>query len=283
MRQHTLSPPYSYPFMTVMESNYPLVSCLCVTERRAEFLKRAVQCYQAQTYVNKELIVVYKDNDWETRAYLEELQVEGLHIIPVDNTLGMTLGDLRNKSVEHSHGSYFCNWDDDDWYHADRLRVQMACLQANYQDASLLSNVLMYDGVNERAYFSDFNFWAGSILCRKAIFTEAVRYPSRKKSEDEVFIHRLIRHCKVYPVISSNLYLYIYHGQNTWEETHFQNMFSESQRLSEPVSRLVKGIVENQLSVTEASERLNEPWVLEELNYLYCYKLRWANVSEPEE
>lgn len=269
--------------MDALQRNDPLVSCLCVTERRVKFLKRAIRCFQAQTYPNKELVVVYKDNDPDTHAYLGELHGDGLRPVRVENGPGLTLGDLRNKAVEHSRGDYFCNWDDDDWYHADRLRVQVACLRDNYQDAALLSNLLMYDEGSGQAYFSDFDFWANSILCRKAVFTEAVRYPARERSEDEVFVQRLVRHCKVYPVISSNLYVYVFHGRNTWDETHFRNMFSESQPLSAALSGLVKDIVGNRLPVAEASQRLNEPWVRQELNYLYCYKLRWANLPEPVE
>ena len=36
----------------------PLVTCLCLTKNRRNWLPKAIDCYQSQTYENREMLVV---------------------------------------------------------------------------------------------------------------------------------------------------------------------------------------------------------------------------------
>ena len=51
----------------------PLISCLCVTRARVPLLKRAVACFHAQTYPQKELVLLYEHDDRETAAFIDTL------------------------------------------------------------------------------------------------------------------------------------------------------------------------------------------------------------------
>ena len=37
---------------------------------------------------------------------------------------GVSLGAARNLTVDTARGAYVCQWDDDDLYHPERLRIQ---------------------------------------------------------------------------------------------------------------------------------------------------------------
>lgn len=253
-----------------VKSDYPLISCLCVTKNSAEFLNRAVTCFKAQTYPNKELIIVYKSDQAETKSFLSGIKDKNIHSF--DAETGLSLGQLRNISIDHCNGQYFCQWDDDDWYHSERLMAQFNALRENYHPVCMLTNLLMYDESHQQAYLSGFRLWEGSIMCRKDLLTDRIRYPSITGKEDSVFAGELLSYSRVYPLVSASLYIYIYHGGNTWDDKHFKMLFSFSQKFPVEVSRLIGDIVNGVYSVVEASQILNSERYLREVNYFSASK-----------
>ena len=95
--------------------NLPKVSCLCVTFNRPEQLGVVIKCYQSQIYQNRELIIIYEDNDPKTKQFLNENTK-----IKNDTTIKtyeiptkpkkLSLGALRNISAENATGTFFAQW-----------------------------------------------------------------------------------------------------------------------------------------------------------------------------
>lgn len=250
----------------------PLVSCLCVTNKRAHFLKRAIDCFLAQDHPHKEMIIVCPADDHQALDYLGTLQDERLVPVTVPAGHQLTLGELRNLSLEHCNGDFFCQWDDDDWSHRKRLSIQLNNLVSNHHPATMLTNVLMYDGANAKAYFSNFRLWDQTLMGSTALCGQ-VRYQALEKSEDREFSHLLMMESKIYPTVSPNLYIYRFHGNNTWDQDHFNWLFGRAQPLSEPVSQLIGDIVSGRYSVEEGSRLLESDTLLQELNYFYFEKM----------
>ena len=111
--------------------NNPLISCLCPTKNHPNIVKKAIDCFNNQTYPNKELILVTD----ELNPYLKELEKFtlkkfGCKIVPSDNIKlfcaphGTKIGGLRSISVEKASGEYVATWDDDDVHHRDRITTQ---------------------------------------------------------------------------------------------------------------------------------------------------------------
>ena len=98
-----------------------LVSCAMVTKQRLNVLPRAVAWFQRQSYPDRELIVV-NDADDGTKEYLAALRDKRIVYIRPEQAC---LGELRNVAVTHARGTYLAQWDDDDWYHPDRLALQV--------------------------------------------------------------------------------------------------------------------------------------------------------------
>src|SRR6185503_6214400 len=195
----------------------PLISCLCVTRKRIKSLKRAVDCFVHQTYPNKELLILFEDDDPETKEFSLTLNNQHIRCIEVAANPKLTLGELRNISIKESKGEYFCQWDDDDWYHCERLSFQMNILEISKKKASALAYWLMYDTVKKEAYFSFPTAWAGSLLCKKEITNDAILYPSLSKGEDLHLLLALIQKNYLIPLIAPSLYIYTNSGNNTWE------------------------------------------------------------------
>jgi len=253
-------------------NDHPLISCLCVTRNKVNMLKRSVACFQAQTYPNKELILLYENDDPDTKALAES--VAGGNIIAVETASvpKLTLGELRNLSIEKATGEYFCQWDDDDWYHNRRIELQWNALRQSRKAASILSNWIIFDQLKSEAYFSFHKMWEGSLICRKDIISEDLKYPSLSKGEDSQFLYKLLMANHLYPTVMPALYIYVYHGNNTWESSHFDTLFTASQKLAPATGELIKQILEDKYTPEQASELLFSPETLAQIDYFHSYK-----------
>jgi glycosyltransferase involved in cell wall biosynthesis len=249
----------------------PLVSCLCVTRNKPRQLRRAVDCFLAQRYSPKELLLVYEDDDLVTQHLAEQLVSEHEGLIfakQVAATPKLTLGELRNIAIASAHGEYFCQWDDDDWYHQDRISRQLEAATGNHQAACLLSHWLIYDELGKQAYLSPLRLWEGSILSRKDVLTPELKYPALSKSEDSIFIGKLLQKGAIYPLVAPVMYIYTVHQSNTWSRAHFERIFSASQKLSPTAALRVGEILAGEYSVEAASELLGGADFMGEFRYL---------------
>ncbi len=233
-------------------SDNPLISCLCVTRGRKKLLERAVQSFRDQTYPNKELVVVYESDDEVTGDFLNGLCDDG--IIKAEASPELTLGELRNMSVKKCGGEYFCQWDDDDWSHPERLSFQMDVIRKSGMPASILMHWLVFDDMRKRAYVSTRRPWEGSLLCKKSLIGEGLRYDARRRrGEDTPLVAGLFRSGLVFPVIMPKLYIYVYHGDNVWTREHWESIFSASIMLSDEASLKIRDILEGKYIGEEAS------------------------------
>lgn len=246
----------------------PLVTCICVTDRRVSFLKTAIKCYQHQTYSNKELLIVYRIEDNETRNYIHQLNDPSIRSLSIASENHLTLGEIRNMSISASNGEYFCQWDDDDWYHSYRLEHQLNSVLKSGKECSVLMRLLFYDAINSKAYFSYARPWENSILCKRSILDDGFFYPKLNQKEDTIFVKELLSKNMVSLVDYNPVYIYVYHGNNTWNKDHFEYMFSHSQLLSTYISSLIKDVLAGTYNNNEASEKLMETKVIEEFIYV---------------
>jgi glycosyltransferase involved in cell wall biosynthesis len=202
----------------------PLISCLMVTANRAEIARVAIECFSDQTWPNKELVII--DDGAEDYGDLiasfdcADL-VRYIKLQPANPRL--SLGELRNLSIEEAHGTWCVQWDDDEWYHPERLAVQLnAAAQANV-GASALKWTLMHvkEASDQSLTFRGDSGIAtpGTLMFRKG----DVRYPHLARNEDGIFLrdvkdnHGLVVLDEKY----SHLFIRVFHGSNTWEKDHF--------------------------------------------------------------
>jgi Glycosyl transferase family 2 len=206
----------------------PLVTCLCVTSGRVELLKRAVQCFLDQTYPRREMVVVHGPADVATRRYLATVQEPSILRILVPDFSRRSLGALRNIARRTGSGSYVATWDDDDWSHPSRLEEQLAIIRETGMQGSVLKRLIMYDYLTKRAYVSCERPWENSAVVERSSFPE---YPNVAKGEDTAVLFPLIRDGKLARLDRPDLYIYTFHGANTWNRQRWQRMV----RLSHPI------------------------------------------------
>jgi glycosyltransferase involved in cell wall biosynthesis len=203
------------------ESNQPKVSCLMVTANRKRFFKRSLLSYRRQTYKNKELIIL-DDGKEDLTPLLTDFPEGEITYLRIEKKKENVLGHLRNLTLEKASGDYITQWDDDDWYHPDRIMTQLNVLQQGY-DVCTISNTLMH--IDESPYFhkpyiSYFRRGTpGSIMHRR---DGDIRYPALRRSEDDVYLRQWAtrRYTKL-PKSYAHLFIRCFHGANTWDMKHF--------------------------------------------------------------
>jgi glycosyltransferase involved in cell wall biosynthesis len=229
-----------------MKLTHPLISCICITNNRPLLLQKAIACFVSQNYPNKELVISYPKNDYSSQLVIKEaLQNEDGHIVQIERDTEESLGNARNYAIAKCNGDYVCLWDDDDWYHSSRLSYQYNSMQTigqGYQ-ASILSRIILYDSLTKKAYFSFSYTWDGTILCRKEILLQN-QYANRNQGEDTHVITFLSGRKLLYQIDDVPfLYIYIYHGQNTWNYAHFEYFINKSELLDEEITQRVRIIL----------------------------------------
>jgi glycosyltransferase involved in cell wall biosynthesis len=246
----------------------PLVSCLCVSEDRPDYLRKAISCFNAQTYVKKELILVSRLYDPEYEEIVSgvtggEVKYYSLE----DKTRFFKLGGMRNYSIAQSSGELFCIWDDDDWHHPMRLEKMVQGILEGKKSGTILPYCLLFDKVNGDVYLSPPTFMhPSSIMVRRDLMGQQDFYKN-ENHEDLYFRNTLVGKGALYPVVAPQLYIYVYHAANLCNSEHFNKIFGLSSKLRPEFGRMIGDVVNHKYSCEEAVALLNESDLLNELDY----------------
>lgn len=199
----------------------PTASCLMVTKDRSATARRAIRCFTAQTYPNLELVVVEDGTDDALEQHIRDLDDPRIrhHRLPPERR---TLGELRNEAVDRATGPYVCQWDDDDLYDPERVETQMAAILALGADACFLARERLWWPARRKLAISCARVWEGSMVCAK---DRLPRYPAERRGEDTPVAEEVVRSRRVVSVDAPDLYTYVCHGNNTFDESHFAEHF----------------------------------------------------------
>ncbi len=204
-----------------MTPTLPLVTCIMITANRGHLVHRSAQCFASQSYPNKELLVIDDGNE-DLEPILARYAPGQFRYIKIQKKDGQNLGYLRNLGLDEAKGDYIAQWDDDDWYHPDRLALQLSVLEGG-SDACCLQGTLMHLNVEpylEHPYVGILpNGVPGTIVHRN---NPEARYPLEPRGEDTTFLDFWMKHrYHMLPKDHSYLFIRCFHGNNTWEQVHF--------------------------------------------------------------
>lgn len=228
------------------------ISCVMVTTGRDYLIHNSIQCFRLQSYPNKELIIVSQGNK-DQNDNIKKIIGNQNDIFFLEAPRDLTLGAMRNLSIELSTGKIICQWDDDDLYHPLRLITQYKNLRNGvaslyvehlkfFKQINQLYAVRCDDGtddykevLNENVYKK---FLTGSVMFNKSCFYyyNNVLYPEfglqSSKEEDLNVLQKLLKLGNVIPVRGLH-YVYVYHGNNTYDLKHHEMGLHKKRILSE--------------------------------------------------
>jgi len=219
-------------------------------------LHRAVQCFLAQSYQNKELVLLFESDNSATAQHLQTViyppSVRVLKTVP-----GEPLGVLRNYAIQQAFGELFCQWDDDDWYHVDRLELQFKAIKTANAKACVIDRWILFDSTRGNAFISSRRLWEGSLLCYKEMHL-LIQYPPVSRGEDTPLVYFLA--ANNYLTILENvpyLYCYTFHGNNTFAATHFSELFDYGSALPSAINREIASILTPGSDIEAGSKNLS--------------------------
>jgi hypothetical protein len=221
--------------------NPETITCLCVTSGRVELLKKSVQCFLDQTYSQRELFVVHDPEDKATCKYLAGIKDSMVQPIVVPEFGLLPLGALRNISLKMGTGNYVATWDDDDWSHPARLEKQMRVIHETGLASCALKRLTLYDCESSRGYLSGNRAWENTLIAERSVLHY---YPNVAKGEDTPVVQRLVHDGQLTMLDAPELYVYTYHGQNTWGREHWERLVRFSKPLGDGVSRQISSLID---------------------------------------
>ena len=198
--------------------NEPTVCAIMLTRDRPELARKAVECFRAQTYEKKRLLVwntgphgpLLEDPEaLDTSSQLHEPWIIG----PVE---GLTIGELRNDAAECAIDSInpeiFVHWDDDDHNHPNRIAEQVELLQTSGADV---------------VGYNDMLFWRDSVppRLRQEVTKMISQFPSGafplpphlRLRDGEAWLYTVIP--GLVPALGTSLCYW----RKTWEKQKFAN------------------------------------------------------------
>ncbi len=171
----------------------PLISCLCVTERRPAFMPWLLWCFGRQRWANRELVIV----DSSPEPY-DPSGHPGVRVIAAPPGTGVAA--KRNIALKAAAGAVVAWFDDDDWQHPERLEALAAALAdgAPYAGATrgwfvdlARQSCVPYAGLGRRLIFNSAGFRRDLVLPLR--FPEEVRRASDSRWMQQIDQARLGR------------------------------------------------------------------------------------------
>jgi glycosyltransferase involved in cell wall biosynthesis len=209
------------PVSPLSAQSLPLVSCVMPTFNRRAFIPLALDGFRRQTYPHRELIVIDDGTDSIGDLLANEPAVRYIH-----SRTRMTIGAKRNRACAEARGEIVVQWDDDDWYAADRIEKQVAPLLRGDADISGLENRYVLQMPHRRFWTVDRKLHrsmfigdvhGGTLTFQRRIWSGGVHYPEINLAEDAAFLRQALRrNHRLARLENLGTFVYLRHSGNAW-------------------------------------------------------------------
>ncbi len=145
------------PAPVVQKPKGALVSAICPTFNRRKYIPQAIACFKAQTYENRELIIV--DDGTQSCADLVPTNDPTIKYFRLEEKLAT--GAKRNLCCEKASGEIIVHWDDDDWSAPARITDQVERLKDCGLSVVNYFDILYWNDLSKKL----FRFHPSSLRC----------------------------------------------------------------------------------------------------------------------
>ncbi|HET9442832.1 MAG TPA: glycosyltransferase, partial [Acidimicrobiales bacterium] len=183
------------------------------TYGRRRFVAQAVRYFLAQDFPDRELVVVDDGPD-----PVADLLPTGDAVRYLRVERRMTIGAKRNLACSLASGDVLIQWDDDDWYGPDRIRLQVDDLLAGRADITFLPQAWILDLRTTEFWCTDQPVGAGATFAfTREMWSRTEGYEDASAGEDWGFFHRVLRQGgRSRPVEETGSYVYVRHATNAY-------------------------------------------------------------------
>lgn len=161
-----------------------LVSAILPTRGRPAMARQALDCFLAQTYREKELIIL---DDIEDPSF--PIGVPAGYRILRFMGASRLIPEKRNQLCELAAGEIIAHFDSDDWSAPNRLEHQVELLDISSKSVTGYSTMLFYDGFKAHKYHNGPHYAVGTSLTYRKDWWSAHRFLETKRiAEDNEFV-----------------------------------------------------------------------------------------------
>jgi O-antigen biosynthesis protein len=174
-----------------------LITCLCVTtQSRRAWFANALLCFERQTYVPRELVVIVDD---DRDGFLIDIAMRhDLKVRIVVDRTSKTIGHKRNIGCQFASGEVIAHWDDDDHSSSGRLDHQIETLKRTGKAVTAYNKMKFTDGLTWWLYDGILQSTGiGTSLCYRKQFWTLHPFQPIQVAEDNAFISEA-RRCGQY-------------------------------------------------------------------------------------
>jgi glycosyltransferase involved in cell wall biosynthesis len=173
--------------------------------------------------------------------YIGSLRRRDIRIVTPTGPL--SLGRLRNISVEAASGDFLCQWDDDDCSHPERLARQMTHLLEGNHEAALLQDVVQYFPQTRSLYCLNWRATEagghpGTLMVRRSVPIDYPTEGSEAQLGEDLRVALALKQRGRFGYLARMPYLFVYvsHGYNSWHDGHHR-MFASTLSISQGLLR----------------------------------------------
>ncbi len=170
-------------------ADFPLVSAICLAGRHSVAeVARCVECFKAQTYPYKELIIV---NNADSQLEAAELNLEAqANVFIVDTPMRLSAGIARNYGISAANGAVLAQFDANYWHAPKRIEAQIATMANNNAHACMLVKCLQvsYNSGIVRYLENDKHVIPQTLVC---VRPKDLDYPPVESGEELGFLHKM--------------------------------------------------------------------------------------------
>lgn len=189
----------------------PLVTCLCLTRNRREWLPKAIACFERQTYQERELVIIADGEDPVTDLVPKDARIR----LMVIGWTSLVVGKKRNIGCQYAQGEIIAHWDDDDYSAPHRLAHQVGRLSATGKWVTGYHSMKFTDGMRWWQYRGSAGFVLGTSLCYRRAFWTQHPFAQIQCGQDEAFGATAVRQGTLAAEKDLNLMYATNHAGNT--------------------------------------------------------------------
>jgi glycosyltransferase involved in cell wall biosynthesis len=217
----------------------PRVSVILTTRDRPRFLAVALACYEHQTYLRRELVVVDDGDEFPA----DEASIAAVDGRLVRVTPGTPLGAKLNHGLDVARGPLCQKMDDDDWYAPRFLETMVAAMQRSWAAVcrptlSFLMPFLFFDVARWEVRRSiAANAPGATFFFAREQWAERPFRPVRYDEDVWFLLDQTRSGAAVLPVHAPELFLAVRHQGAGRDRGHTWTRWSNGETLDEYLSR----------------------------------------------
>ena len=184
------------------------VSIILPYFKKKKFFKKCLNSVMRQKYSNKEIIIIFDDDDLQELSYIKNVISKHKNIKLINNRKNLGVAKSRNIGIAFSRGKYIAFLDCDDFWVKNKLRLQIEFMKnkninfshTDYQIIDKDDNPLGKMIIKKNLFYNDLlrscDIGLSTVIVKKKILPKNP-FPLLKTKEDYVLWLKLAKNNQI--------------------------------------------------------------------------------------